>query len=170
MSTGSHRGHRSVQDIVPSGSISQAAGEMSRGVAAKPHSLSGTGRAQGYRHQTVTLSSWAAIPLLIVRTLPSERPKLRVATSRPWGARWQWPGRGHTQTMRNIQNHSQSHVADTLKAPELHRTSEIEQKIAALPAQFNPLPMCPTNNFVLKKYGPNGSVRWTHRTVRATIL
>ena len=29
---------------------------------------------------------------------------------------------------------------------------------------------CPTNNFVLKKYGPNRSVRWTRRSVRATIL
>ena len=29
---------------------------------------------------------------------------------------------------------------------------------------------CPMNNFVLKKYGPNGSVRWTCHSVRATIL
>ena len=33
-----------------------------------------------------------------------------------------------------------------------------------------PPPPCPTNNFVLKKYGPNGSVRWTRRSVPATIL
>ena len=33
-----------------------------------------------------------------------------------------------------------------------------------------PPPGCPTNNFVLKKYGPNGIVHWTRRSVHATIL
>ena len=33
-----------------------------------------------------------------------------------------------------------------------------------------PPPPCSTNNFALKKYGPNGCVRWTRRSVRATIL
>ena len=33
-----------------------------------------------------------------------------------------------------------------------------------------PPTLCPTNNFVIKKYGPNGSVRRTRRSVRATTL
>ena len=33
-----------------------------------------------------------------------------------------------------------------------------------------PPPLCPTNNFVLKTYGPNGSARWTRRLVRGNIV
>ena len=38
------------------------------------------------------------------------------------------------------------------------------------PIALTPRPPCPTNNFVLKKYGPNGSVCWTRCSLRATIL
>ena len=37
-------------------------------------------------------------------------------------------------------------------------------------ARRYPPPLCQTNNFVLKKYSPNGCVRWTSRSVHATIL
>ena len=37
-------------------------------------------------------------------------------------------------------------------------------------AHSPPPPPRPTNNFVLKKYGPNRSVRWKRRLVRTTIL
>ena len=36
--------------------------------------------------------------------------------------------------------------------------------------RIGPPAPCPTNNFVLKKFGPNGCVRWTRRSVHTTTL
>ena len=53
-----------------------------------------------------------------------------------------------------------------------HKKSGLKPVVLGSPQPIHvpPPPSVQTNGFVLKKYAPNGSIRWTRRSVRATIL